>query len=151
MCYLQCENNFTNLENPMILMKIVLAFIILFYTSSFLGQDIYYSPMTENLESGEKLIINRIITIEHETIVIKTETKSKNDLQTLKILSKELKQTIPPIMIYNCTSPDEVYPTVLFIPQRKVTTEILIIQPSFTNDSDDHFRFYIDTDRIPIQ
>ncbi|WP_034917697.1 hypothetical protein [Gillisia sp. CAL575] len=132
-------------------MKIVLAFIILFYTSSFLGQDIYYSPMTENLESGEKSIINRTITIEQETILIKTETNFGYDLQTLKILSKELKQTIPPIMIYNCSSPDGVYPTILFIPQRKVTTEILIIQPSFTDDSDDHFRFYIDAEEKPFQ
>lgn len=126
-------------------MKIVLAFIILFYTSSFLGQDTYYSPMTENLETGQKEIINRKISIGEETIVIQTETPEGSDVQTLKILKKRVNQeTTPPITIYDCISSDGIYPSLLFVPQRKIPTEILIIQPSFTDDSDDHFRFYID-------
>jgi len=54
-------------------------------------------------------------------------------------------ETNPPILIYDCTSPDGVCPTLIFIPQRKIITEILAIQPSLVDGSDEHFRFHIET------
>ena len=108
--------------------------------------------MTENLQTGQKEIINRTITIGKETIIIKTQTSDGLDIQTLKILEKKVNQeTIPPIVIYDCTSPDGAYPTLLFIPQREKITEILIIQPSIVDGRDEHFRFYIEAEEKPSQ
>jgi len=133
-------------------MKFILPIIFLFYTSFCLGQEIYHSPMTENLQTGQKEIIKRTITIGEETIVIKSETPVGLDIQTLKILEKKVNQEpIPPIIIYDCISPDGIYPTLLFIPQRKSISEILIIQPSIVDGSDEHFRFYIDKEEKPFQ
>lgn len=52
--------------------------------------------MTENLKTGQKEIINRTISIGKEMIVIKTESNTGYDFQTLKILEKKVNQeTIP--------------------------------------------------------
>ena len=133
-------------------MKFILPIIFLFYTSFCLGQEIYHSPMTENLQTGQKEIIKRTITIGEETIVIKTKTPEGLDVQTLKIIKKKVNQeTIPPIVIYDCTSPDGVYPTLIFIPQREIISEILVIQPSLVDGNDEHFRFYIEDEEKPSQ
>ncbi len=132
-------------------MKIILPIVIFLYTSFLLGQEVYYSPVTENLQTGEKKIISRKISIGTQTIVIKTDTDSGYDIQTLKILEKKVNQeTSPSIIIYDCTSPDGVYPTLIFIPQRKIITEILAIQPSLVDGSEEHFRFYIESEENHI-
>lgn len=130
-------------------MKIVVSIILLLSTTLLMGQEVYLSPMTENLQTGQKEIINRTISIGEETIVIKTDTDFGYDVQTLKILSKKIKpKTKPPILIYECTSPDGIYPTLLLVPQRKDITEILVIQPSLVTDLDEHYRFYIEVEKI---
>ena len=120
--------------------------IIFFLSLNAFGQEVYFSPLTENLQTGQKELINRTITIDAGSIIIRTETKEGIDIQGLKILERKLnRETNPPILIYDCTSPDGVYPTLIFIPQRKIITEILAIQPSLVDGSDEHFRFYIET------
>ncbi|WP_423819199.1 hypothetical protein V5739_00380 [Salinimicrobium sp. TIG7-5_MAKvit] len=126
-------------------MKNILLILFYLHTSIILGQEVYFSPMTEYLQTGQKEIINRTISIGEGTIIIKTETDSGYDIQSLKILEKKVKpETIPPIIIYDCTSPDGFYPTLLFVPQRKEVSEILVIQPSLVTGLDEHFRFYIE-------
>lgn len=131
--------------NPKV-MKYSILIISFFISSLCSGQEIYFSPLTENLQTGNKESVNRTITIGQGQIIIKTEMNVGYDIQELKILEKKLNQeTSPPILIYDCTSPDGVYPTLIFIPQRKIITEILAIQPSLVDGSDEHFRFHIET------
>lgn len=127
-------------------MKYSTLILLFFFTSFVYGQDSYNSWKTENLKSGESELINRTITIEKNRIIIRTEVKEGYDIQTLKVLNMRLnEETNPPTLIYACSSLDEVYPSLILIPQRKIITEILITQPSLANGSDEHFRFYIDT------
>ena len=120
--------------------------IIFFLSLNAFGQEVYFSPLTENLQTGQKELINRTITIDAGSIIIKTVTEDGVDIQGLKILERKLnRETNPPILIYDCTSSDGVYPTLIFIPQRKIITEILAIQPSLVDGSDEHFRFHIET------
>ena len=125
-------------------MKFTPLLFLLLMSFNILGQEIYFSPMTEYLQTGQKEIINRTISIGEGTIIIKTETDSGYDIQTLKVLEKKVKhETTPPIIIYDCTSPDGFYPTLLFVPQRKEILEILVIQPSLVTGLDEHYRFHI--------
>jgi len=126
-------------------MKNIILIIFLLSLNAF-GQEVYFSPLTENLQTGQKELINRTITIDAGSIIIRTEIEKGIDIQVLKILERKLnRETSPPILNYDCTSPDEVYPTLIFIPQRKIITEILAIQPSLVDGSDEHFRFHIET------
>lgn len=76
-------------------MKIVVSIFLFLSTTLIMGQEVYFSPMTENLQTGQKEIIKRTISIGEETIVIKTETDFGYDVQTLKILSKKVKRHYP--------------------------------------------------------
>lgn len=126
-------------------MKSLFIIITFFLTYSAFGQETYFSPLTENLKTGEKEIINRTITIQQSAIIIKTDTDNGYDIQTLKILEKEIENdTNPSTAIYDCTSPDGVYPTTILIPQKSIISEILVIQPSLVSDTDEHFRFHIE-------
>lgn len=108
--------------------------------------------MTENLKTGEKELINRTIHIGNGIILIKTHTPEGLDVQTLKVVEKKVNQeTQPPIIIYDCTSADDVYPTRIFIPLQEQISEILVIQPSLIDGSDEHFRFYIEAKEESFQ
>lgn len=127
-------------------MKIILSILIFILSFNVSGQEIYFSPLTEHLKTGHKELINRTIQIDKGSIIIKTEIPEGYDIQTLKILMKKLNsETNPPILIYDCTSPDGIYPTLLFIPQRELISEILIIQPSLLDGTDEHLRFHLET------
>ena len=127
-------------------MKTLVSIFILLLSFNVSGQETYFSPLTEHLKTGQKEQINRTIQIDEGLITIKTELTEGYDIQTLKILEKKLNsETNPPILIYDCTSPDGVYPTLLFIPQGEIISEILIIQPSIVDGTDDHFRLHIET------
>ena len=127
-------------------MKFTSLVLILLISFNVIGQETYFSPMTEYLNTGEKEWINRTITIEEDFIQIKTQIESGFDIQVLKILSKRLNQdTNPPILIYDCTSTDGVYPTLIFIPQREIVTEIIAIQPSLVDGSDENYRFHLNS------
>lgn len=126
-------------------MKSLLIISTFFLTFLGFGQETYFSPLTENLKTGEVERINRTITIQQNAIIIKTDTDDGYDIQTLKILEKEIeKETKPSTAIYDCTSPDGVYPTTILIPQKSIISEILVIQPSLIEDSDENFRFHIE-------
>ena len=100
----------------------------------------------EHLKTGVREVIDRTITIDKDLITIKTAIPEGYDIQTLKIVEKHLNnETIPPIVIYDCTSPDGVYPTLLFIPQREIISEILIIQPSLIDGKEEQFSFHLET------
>jgi len=123
-----------------------LILLTFFLSLTTYGQKVYFSPLTENLQTGQKELINRTIAIDEGSIIIKTEIEEGFDIQVLKMLEREFKrETNPPILIYDCISPDGVYPTIIFIPQRKIITEILAIQPSLVDGSDEHFRFHIES------
>lgn len=125
-------------------MKNIILIIFLFSLNA-IGQEVYFSPLTENLQTGQKELINRTITIDAGSIIIKTEAEEGVDIQVLKILERKFnRDTNPPILIYDCTSPDGIYPTIILIPQRKITAEILAIQPSLIDGLDEQFRFHIE-------
>ena len=77
-------------------MKSLFIIITFFLTYSAFGQETYFSPLTENLKTGEKEIINRTITIQQSAIIIKTDTDNGYDIQTLKILEKEIENDTNP-------------------------------------------------------
>ena len=127
-------------------MKSLITFLLILISYNASGQEVYFSPLTEHLKTSQKELINRTITIDKDLITIKTEIPEGYDIQTLKILEKKLNsETNPPILIYDCTSPDGVYPTLLFIPQREIISEILIIQPSLIDGTDEHFSFHLES------
>ena len=134
-------------------MKTIFSILLLILSYNVTGQEIYYSPLTEHLKTGQKELINRTITIDKDVITIKTAISEGYDIQTLKIVEKQLNNdTNPPLLIYDCTSPDGIYPTILFIPQREIISEILIIQPSFLIEGEqEHFSFHLETRQKILQ
>ncbi|MDT0685580.1 hypothetical protein [Autumnicola psychrophila] len=77
--------------------------------------------MTEYLNTGEKELINRTINIDENFIQIKTQTENGVDIQVLKIVESKLnRETKPPTIIYDCTSPDGVYPTTYLFLKKKL-------------------------------
>jgi hypothetical protein len=65
-----------------------LCLIFLLIPSSFLGQEVYYSPITEtfpNIFESEFKKINRRIVFEANEVTIVTETKQGKDIEVLNI------------------------------------------------------------------
>ena len=85
-------------------MRTLVSIFIFLLSYNVSGQETYFSPLTEHLKTGQKELINRTITIEEGSIIIKTEITEGYDIQTLKILDKKLnRETNPPMLIFDCT------------------------------------------------
>jgi hypothetical protein len=126
-----------------------LAFFLLSY--SVLGQC-YISPLTQHFPSAITEPINRIINIDQNYITITTKTIRGDDIQTLKIIKKQLKQNSErgSMFYYTCTSLDGNFKTYIIIPKSNTVEYIDAVQPAQLNYSEKHFRFLIDSELIEL-
>lgn len=107
----------------------LLLFLFVVNTSS--GQQVFTSPFTQHLPSGQVEEIQRTIMMNDEKIVITTITEDGKDIQTLMVQEQEQNfDNHGSNVVYSCTSKDGKYPTLFILYNDTDAPHITVLQPS---------------------
>lgn len=109
------------------------------------GQQIFYSPYSIHIPTGTTETISRVIKIDNNQIRIESDAVNDlTDIQILVIQSKVInRDDYISFTIYQCTSEDGVYPSVVIIEENP--SFITVIQPRSINPLDgEEFRLVLE-------
>ena len=125
-------------------MKTILLIILFVSTFHSWGQKVYTSPFSVHQTTQIVERIPRIITITDLQITIESIINERmTDIQIMIIRTREVSyENNTKSDVYQCTSPDGVYPSTVFIEENP--GYITVIQPSLNEDQLEEYRLMLE-------